>query len=202
MKQVSFRTVAAWSVWAFLATPSVHGAEVQYEIKPGSDSRLELVVEKTGLYSGKKHVFTFDRYAGALTFDPAAPERSKVELSIEANSIVCHDTWVSVKDLGKIMEEATKNMLAAHRFPTVTFQSTSVSAAGPGKYEVQGMLTIRGMAKSTKVAVNWTPGAAPTLMFAGDAVVRLTDYGLKPPTAVLGAIGTKNEMQFHFRLAL
>ena len=35
-------------------------------------------------------------------------------------------------------------------------------------------------------------------MLEGTALIRLTDYGLKPPTAAPGAIGTKNEMSFHF----
>ncbi len=195
-------TAVLWVIWAILAATPARGAEIQFPIKPSSDSRLELVVEKTGLFSGKKHVFTFDRYSGTLLLDPESPERSKVNLTIEANSLVCHDTWVSMKDLRKIMEEGTKNMLAADRFPTISFKSASVAMAGAGKYEVHGMLTIRGTAKPAMVIVNWTPGGAPPFMFAGDAVVKLTDYGLKPPTAVLGAIGTRNEMQFHFRLAV
>jgi hypothetical protein len=36
---------------------------------------------------------------------------------------------------------------------------------------------------------------------SGHAVVRLKDYGLKPPTAALGTIGTKNEMTVEFSLA-
>ncbi len=192
---------ALFAAWACLSVVPAHGAESQHAIRPSSDSRLELIVEKTGLYSGKKHVFTFERYSGTLALDGDAPERSKVDLTIEASSIVCHDTWVRMKDLGKIMEEATKNMLAADRYPIIRFQSSNVAAAGPGKYEVQGMLTIRALARPVKVIVNWLPGGTLSFKFSGNAVVKLTDYGLKPPTAVLGAIGTKNEMQFHFRLA-
>ena len=35
---------------------------------------------------------------------------------------------------------------------------------------------------------------------AGRAVVRLKDYALKPPSAALGTIGTKNEMTVEFLL--
>ena len=193
--------IGAIAAWIILAA-SARAAETSYPIKPSADSRLELIVEKTGLYSGKKHVFTFERYSGTLLLDVDAMQQTKVDLTIEAASITCHDTWVSMKDLSKIMEEATKNMLAAARFPTITFQSSSVTLAGPGKYDVQGILTIRGISKPAKVVVNWTSGSAPLITLQGDSVVKLTDYSLKPPTAVLGAIGTKNEMRFHFRLAL
>jgi len=32
----------------------------------------------------------------------------------------------------------------------------------------------------------------------GVSRIRLTDFGLKPPAAALGTIGTKNEMLFRF----
>jgi hypothetical protein len=38
------------------------------------------------------------------------------------------------------------------------------------------------------------------LLLSGTATVRMTDYGLKPPTAALGTIGTKPEMAFAFTL--
>jgi hypothetical protein len=52
------------------------------------------------------------------------------------------------------------------------------------------------------VVVAWlTVGAGEYLSIEGVARVRLTDFGLKPPTAVLGTIGTMNEMVFQFVLA-
>jgi hypothetical protein len=38
------------------------------------------------------------------------------------------------------------------------------------------------------------------MSIAGSGEVKLRDYGLKPPSAALGAIGTKNEMAVSFRL--
>jgi len=175
-------------------------AETSYQIKPADDARMELTVEKTGLYRGKKHFFTFDRYSGILILEADAPERSRVELTIESDSIICHDTWVSMKDLRNIMEEATRNMLAVDRYPVIAFRSNRVTVLSAGKYEVQGALTIRGIAKPATVIIDWSPTAQPVLTFQGQAILRLTDYGLKPPSAVFGAIGTKNEMQFRFRL--
>jgi hypothetical protein len=33
-----------------------------------------------------------------------------------------------------------------------------------------------------------------------DAMLRLSDFGIKPPTALLGMIGTKNEVLIHLLL--
>jgi polyisoprenoid-binding protein YceI len=198
MGMTNLRTLAL----AILAIPGglLQADPRTYEIRPSEGARLELTVEKTGLYSGRKHVFTFERYSGTMTFDPDDPANSSVSVAIESGSIACHDTWVSGKDLQKIMQEATRNMLAADRFPAITFQSSTVESTGNGTYQVMGTLTIRGISKPAKLAVTAMTSGKSQLTFEGGSVVRLTDYGLKPPSAVLGAIGTKNEMQFRLNV--
>ena len=178
-----------------------NAASVHYEIQPTGNSRLVLTVEKTGLMSGKKHLFLFERYVGTLSYDAASPERSRVDLSIEAASAVCKDTWVSEKDRNKIQEVALRDMLAAETYPKLLFSSASVTRKGANSFDVQGMLTIRGIAKPATVSVVVHSLDERISSVAGQAIVRLKDYGLKPPSAVLGAIGTKNEMTVEFLLA-
>lgn len=171
-----------------------------FVLKPTETARLELTVEKTGLMSGKKHLFVFDRWSGTLQFIPGKPQEAVVSLTIQANSIRCLDTWVSAKDLRKIEETALKDMLAAERYPQITFRSESISQTKDADYQMQGRLTIRDLAKPVTVSVTMEPGAAESLRFLGKASIRLSDYGLKPPSAILGAIGTKNEMTLGFAL--
>jgi len=177
-------------------------APAAYEIRSGDPSVLELTVEKTGLLSGKKHRFTFSRYHAALEFEPAAPEISNVVLTIEAGSITCQDTWLSAKDLRKVQDYAVKDMLAADRYPRIAFRSTAIMKIDSSQYQVQGELTIRNVSRPVTVTASLQAGANTLPLIEGSARVRLTDFGLKPPTAVLGAIGTKNEMMFHFVLAV
>jgi polyisoprenoid-binding protein YceI len=173
---------------------------VAYNIRPASGARFALTVEKTGLLSGKKHVFVFDAYQGVLHFDPDAPERSSVELSIQSGSATCIDKWVSEKDLKKIQAYALNDMLAAGRYPELHFSSAGAVRKGAGNFEVEGMLTIRGIARPAKVTVALMENSGAISSLSGRAVVRLKDYGLKPPTAALGTIGTKNEMIVEFLL--
>lgn len=159
---------------------------------------MEITVEKTGLLSGKKHLFVFEQWSGTLQFPPGKPEEAVVNLSIQTNSIRCLDTWVSAKDLRKIEETALKDMLAADRFLQITFRSDLVRKSEGGDHQVRGLLAIRGLAKPVSVSVTMKPDAGESIRFDGNASVRLSDYGLKPPSAILGAIGTKNEMLLRF----
>ena len=181
-----------------MALAPLHGEANRYAIAPAPGTQLSLEVYKTGLMSGKKHFFLFEKFHGELRYDPQQPATSSVRLEIDAASAVCKDTWVSPGDLRKVQAAALHDMLAADRFPRLTFTSTRLAAAGPGRYDIEGTLTIREIAKPAVVHVRVDAGSA--LRIEGDAEVKLRDYGLKPPGAALGAIGTKNEMKVSFVL--
>jgi polyisoprenoid-binding protein YceI len=176
---------------------------VPFEIRPGSDpstSKMELTVEKTGLLSGKKHLFVFSQFQGAIQFDRDKPEASSVMFSIESNSILCKDTWLSAKDLKKVQEYALQDILAVNKYPQITFKSTRITKTAAGRYQVEGTLQIKGVAKPIVVEATLKNGSPDALGIEGNASIRLTDYGISPPKAALGTIGTKNEMPFHFVL--
>jgi polyisoprenoid-binding protein YceI len=168
----------------------------QLKLQPTGGSSMELFIEKTGLLKGKKHRFVFERFEGAIEMDRQSPTASRVHLSIDARSIACRDTWVSAKDLDKIQRVAYDEMLAAGKFPSITFRSGNIRHVAADRYDVHGELTIRDITRPAVVAVELKPDN----IFAGSATVRMTDFGLKPPSAALGLIGTKDEMTLSFVL--
>lgn len=169
-------------------------------IEPAEGSRFSLEVFKTGLMSGKRHLLVFERYRGRLEYDAANPTKSRIELTIEAASMVVEDDWVNEKERQKIAEEALEKQLKVKQHPEIRFRSGSIRAAdGVGRYEVEGELTIRDQARPVVVHVTMQQNEG-VLRFGGDATVKMKDYGMKPPSAALGLIGTKNEMGVSFEL--
>ena len=166
------------------------------ELLPSTANRFTLEVEKTGLLRGKTHVFVFGKYRGKVDYNDRNPELSKVQFEIESKSIMCLDTWVSDKDKVKIIRAALDDMLAADKYPAISFVSNHVTAKTPTMFEVTGSLSIRGVIKDATVSV-----AKNADTYDGTAVVNMKDYGLKPPTAALGAVGTKDLMKVTFHLA-
>lgn len=177
---------------------SLIAGTLTYHIQPSAGSRLALEVEKTGLLSGKKHLFVFERYRGKLLYDRESPENSRVELAIDGTSAVCKDTWVKPKDLKKILDTALHEMMAVEQYPELRFSSSRVARRAGEEFEVTGTLTVRGISRPVTVTVTMRPSSGEVLLFAGKAVIKLKDYGLKPPSAALGAVGTKNEMMVDF----
>ena len=196
---VAASLLLAWS--AFLVSAGLLTAEPPaYEILPAEGARFALEVFKTRLMSGKKHLFIAQRYRGQLAYDAAAPEKSQVAITVEAASLICQDDWVKPKDLKKIQDLTFSKMLAVDRYAEITFSSRSIRSLGGDEFEVTGDLTIRGITRPVLLRATLKPGANRELRIAGRSSVKMTNYGLKPPSAAFGMIGTKDEMEVSFDL--
>ena len=197
MKRAKMR----WVVCSLLLVPGL--AQTQepavYEFGPSPQGRFALEVFKSGIWDGKKHLFLFANYRGTLRYDRAAPENSRVELTVEANSAACQDTWVSPSDLQKVQAKALEMMDVA-KHPQLLFTSQRIVPLGGDWFRVEGLLNVGGTPKPVSVDVRLAGQGGEVLTFTGSAEVRLKDYGLKPPGAALGLIGTKNEMSLEFVL--
>src|SRR6516164_6882199 len=156
-----------------LLTAAVAPAATEaYDIRPVPGTSIELTVEKTGLLSGKKHLFSFREYRGTLMFDRDAPERSSVTLSIESASALCRDSWLSKKDLRKVQEYAVKDMLAADQYPRITFRSADIAKIDPNRYQAQGVLTIRDISKPASLMVSMGVDSSGSPLIEGMSVIR------------------------------
>lgn len=164
---------------------------VDYRIAAGGENRIRLEVDKTGIWKGRKHQFEFPNFEGKMTFDKQTPANSKVDLKIDAASITCSDTWLSEKDRKKVLDFTLNEFLAVRQYPDIRFTSSKVTAQGGNRYLVEGTLTIRGIGKPASLEAT-LDAAGPVV--DGKSTVKMTNYGLKPPSAALGAIGTRDEM--------
>ena len=177
----------------------MHGAAEDYRIQPASGNRLALEVEKTGLMRGKKHLFLFERYSGSLQYDAQKPAASHIELEIDAASAVLKDEWIGEKDRKKVLEYALHDMWDVANHPKLKFASTRIEPAGEKRFKVHGALVVRGISKPAEVDIS-LDGSANELKVDGVSAIKMTSYGLKPPSAALGTIGTKDQMTVSFTI--
>jgi polyisoprenoid-binding protein YceI len=118
----------------------------------------------------------FSEFDGAIEFDAAHPEESRVEFTIQAASIDTNqpdrDTHLRSADFFKVDE-----------FPTLRFVSTRVVPAGADEYDVTGTLTIRGVARAVTLRVSYLgratdPWGNDKLAFESETTINRKDYGL------------------------
>jgi polyisoprenoid-binding protein YceI len=89
----------------------------------------------------------FQKMTGTVQFDPAEPAKSSIDVTIDAASV---DTRQEMRD--KDLKSA--NFFDVEKYPTLTFKSTRVVAAGPGKLKLIGDLTIHGTTKEVTFDVD------------------------------------------------
>jgi polyisoprenoid-binding protein YceI len=166
-------------------------------LEPAANATFVLEVEKTGIMAGKKHRLVFTEYHGQVSDSDSGKQ---IAFTVRSTSIRCEDTWVSEKDRAKILKYALNDMLKANEYPEIRYVSTAVQAGGENVYSIDGNLTIGMKTRPVTVNVKGQTDTAAKTWWTGSAVISLNDFGLKAPTAALGAIGTKDKMQLSFHL--
>ena len=94
----------------------------------------------------------FTKVSGTAKYDPADPSKTSLDATIEANSV---DTRVEMRD----NDLRSPHFLEVEKYPTITFHSKQAKAAGEGKVQVTGDLTIHGVTKQVVLDVDG-PSAA------------------------------------------
>jgi polyisoprenoid-binding protein YceI len=95
----------------------------------------------------------FTKVSGSVVYDSANLGKSSIQATIDAASV---DTRVEMRD----NDLRSPRFLDAQKYPTITFQSKKVEAAGAGKLKVTGDLTIKGVTKEVVLDVD---GPAPAI---------------------------------------
>ena len=120
----------------------------------------------------------FTKVAGTLTYDEKDPTKSIVEATIDVNSI---DT----RDAKRDAHLKSADFFDAAKYPTITFKSTKVRQVAPGKLEVTGNLTMRGVTRQVVLAVEGPtpevkdPWGNTKIGASATTKVNRLDYGIK-----------------------
>lgn len=173
-----------------------------YTLGPGS-GRLLVDTTRTGLGAKAGHDLTIEvtRWRGDATIDPAGPSGSRVTVEIDATSLEVRKATGGVKpltgsDRGEIEKTVRDKILTTGRHPTITFRSTRV-AGTPESFEVDGDLTIVGATRPVTLRGSLAEGRA-----RGSATVVQTRWGIRPYSALFGALKLNDEVVVRFDIDL
>lgn len=97
----------------------------------------------SNLYFRIDHIYSkiqghFNDYSGEVAFDPQNLAESRFTFAIKTASI---DTAVAKRD----RHLQSSDFFDSGKYPLMTFVSTRITDAGNGRYEVQGIFTVKGV---------------------------------------------------------
>jgi polyisoprenoid-binding protein YceI len=161
------------------AAPAPSSAPASYLVDGVHSSTVFRVQHITTPFWGR-----FNKLEGALTFDAAAPESSKIEISIDAASVDTNDAKRDEHLRGA-------DFFSAKEFPKMTFKSTRVAKKAEGKFEVTGDFTFHGVTKSIAVPVEYfgeeeSPMQDRRAGFEATFEIKRSEYGVAEYIPVIG----------------
>jgi polyisoprenoid-binding protein YceI len=136
--------------------------------------------------------------AAAAKMDVAAPKAvRKVEVRIPVKSLHCNHGG---------MDGNVYKALKADDTPEISYILATLEAV-PGVNDAMtlktvGTLTIAGKENKVSMDVETTRLPDGTLKAKGTLPVRMTDYGIQPPTAIFGRLKTGDEVKVGFELTV
>ena len=139
----------------------------------------------------------FSAFRAQVALDPKKPETGSVSFSIDTGSARFGSAELDA-------EVPKPTWLSVARFPQATFQSSSIKAAGPGRFEVAGKLTIKGSVRDITVPVQLAQsgaGTAATSTATGAFTIKRLEFKVGEAewadTSLLA-----NDVQVRFKLVL
>ena len=117
----------------------------------------------------------FDKFSGAIEFDPANPTAASVKVDIDPASI---NTKTEKRD----NHLRSADFFDVVKYPTMSFVSTKVTKGEGDKLSVEGNLTMHGVTKPVTLTVTFL-GAGPALGgqragFEATTKINRLDYGV------------------------
>lgn len=107
----------------------------------------------------------------------------------------------SIKSGTRAMDQNTYNAMDSKKFPNISFTSKSIKNDG-NFITVSGSLTIAGESKSINLKLKKEQWTAESLNVSGEYTLKMSEYGIDPPRAMLGTIRTGDEVTISFDIAL
>ncbi|HET7526846.1 MAG TPA: YceI family protein, partial [Burkholderiaceae bacterium] len=133
---------------SLLATLALAGAARAQSVDPAA-SELVFVTRQMGVpVEGR-----FKRWSAQVALDPRKPEAGSVVLRIQTDSVAFAAPEVTAEAQRAVWLDTAK-------YPQAVFQSSGIKAAGQGRYEMTGRLTLKGESHDMVVPVTFAQDGA------------------------------------------
>ncbi len=166
------------------------GAGAQQHSIDTQKSTLTIHVGKTGAFSGFGHEHEVQAPIHSGTADTGA--HPAVEIHVNARDLRVLDKDASDKDRAEVQASMLgPEVLDSDQHPEIVFKSTAAESTAPDRWTLRGNLTLHGQSHPVTVPVALKGGH-----FTGEASMKLTDFGIKPPGKA--GVRAKDEIAIRF----
>jgi polyisoprenoid-binding protein YceI len=170
------------------------GVRAQQHSIDTQKSTLTIHVGKTGAFSGlgHEHEVRAPIHSGSADTSP----HPSVEIHVDARDLRVIDKDASESDRTEVQKTMLgPEVLDSEHHQEIVFKSTGAESAGQERWTLRGNLALRGQTRPVTAQVTLKDGH-----YTGEATVKLTDFGIKPPGKA--GVRAKDELKITFDVRL
>jgi polyisoprenoid-binding protein YceI len=178
-------------------------------IKPGTynlgpaDGTLQVRTGRQGMAQKVGHDLTLEasNWKATVTIDPE-PANSSVQATIEPRSLEVVNGTGGAKPLSdKDKKDIKKNIAGLLGNNSITFESTAVEPKGEAGATVLGDLSIASQNRQVSLELTIEPNGTDARLTGRVPIVQ-SNFGVKPFTAMMGALKVKDEVEVELEVRL
>ena len=155
-------------------------------------SSLKIRVFKSGAFSAFAHDHEIAAPIEEGKIDSSA--HASVQLRVDSRKMRVLDPDTSADKRAEIQHTMQSDkVLDVEKFPEISYQSTTVTSRGEGRWEVHGELTLRGRKQPVALEVSLHDGH-----YRGSTSIKQTDFGIDPIRIAGGTVKVKDEVKIEF----
>jgi len=139
-----------------------------------------------------------DAAAAAQVATGAPKALKKVDVKIPVKSLHCNHGGMD----GNVYKALKADDAPEISYIMATFEAVQGDTKDSFTLKTAGTLTIAGKQNKVEMDVLATRMPDGTLLAKGTVPIKMTDYGITPPTAIFGRLKTGNEVKVNFELTV
>lgn len=105
---------------------------------------------------------------------------------------------------GSIMDSKIKDALKSEKFPTIQFKLNQIGntsfQGSTSQIKATGVLTVSGTSRSISITTTGKLLPNDEIEITGSSKLKMSDFKIDPPTAMLGTLKTADEVTVTFKL--
>jgi polyisoprenoid-binding protein YceI len=181
------RRVAWFAALSLIAAPGPATAAPE----PWAIDREASTIDLSVRAFGGTHTGRFADWRGDIVVDPAAPERSRATVTVQAGSLRMRPASATARAVGP-------GFLDAARYPVIRFELKSLQAAGGGRFTARAEVTVRGITRPVSFPLDLRTEGSRAHMTGGFALDRAA-FGIGTSGAWNGLIGRQVTVRVSLR---
>ena len=165
----------------------------------GSATTLQFDSSGTVTVSGTSNVrswsCTSNQLAGTMEAELDGQSLSSVEgvrVTIPVQGLDCGNGQLTSK---------VRDVLSEGNNPMIRFTLSNAEVA-QNQVRANGTLTVAGGNRTTRINANATPSNDGRIRLTGEVDLKMTDFGIDPPTAMLGTLRSADEVKVSFDVSV